>query len=104
MRRQRQSRTSTSKFRQSFRELIRLSLIPATHMLTLPNGRQKQKILLQDSLRTSRNMRATNLEKRLLQQARRSKFQIEMTELKTRRTVRRVRRVFGIRTLQIEIV
>ena len=75
MHRQRQSRTSTSKFRQSFRELIRLSLILATHMLTLPSGRQKQKILLQDSLRTSRNTRATNSEKHLLQQVRRSKIQ-----------------------------
>ena len=75
MHRQRQSRTSTSKFRQNFRELIRLSLILATHMLTLPSGRQKQKILLQDSLRTSRNTRATSLEKHLLQQVRRSKIQ-----------------------------
>ena len=75
MHRQRQSRTSTSKFRQNFRELIRLSLILATHMLMLPSGRQKQKILLQDSLRTSRNTRAMNSEKHLLQQVRRSKIQ-----------------------------
>ena len=68
-------RISTSKFRQSFRELIRLSLILATHTLMLPSGRQKQKIWLQDSSRTSRNTRATNLEKHSLQQVRRSKIQ-----------------------------
>ena len=62
----RRSLTSTLKFQQNCRELIQESLILAILMLMLPNGKQKQKILLQDSTRTSLNMKETKLVKHLL--------------------------------------
>mgnify|MGYP000273200754 CR=1 FL=1 len=45
MRRQKLFRTSTLKFRQSFRELTQTFLILVTHMQTLPNGDEKAKDL-----------------------------------------------------------
>ena len=67
MRRQKLFRTSTLKFRQSFRELTQTFLILVTHMQTLPNGMKRQKILQEDLLKTLQNMRATRQEKLLFQ-------------------------------------
>ncbi len=62
---QRQFHTSTSKFLQSFQVLIQESLILVIHMLMLLNGKQRLKILLQDSSRTSLNTKETKLVKHL---------------------------------------
>ena len=71
MHRPRRSRTSTSKFRPSFRVLIRQSLTRVTPTLMLPSGRQRHRILLPDSLRTSQNTKATQLVRLWLLQVRR---------------------------------
>ena len=50
--------TSTSKYLQNFRELIQIFLIHVILMQMLQSGKKKQKILQEDSLRTSQNMKA----------------------------------------------
>ena len=71
MHRPRRSRTSTSKFRPSFRVLIRQSLTRVIPTLMLPSGRQRHRIWLPDSLRTSLNTKATQLVRLWLLQVRR---------------------------------
>ena len=55
--------TSTLKYLQSFQVLIPISLILVTLMLTLPNGKQRQKTWHRDSSRTSQNTKETKQEK-----------------------------------------
>ena len=81
MHRPRRSRTSTSRFRPSFRVLIRQSLTRVIPTLMLPSGRQRQRILLPDSLRTSLNTKATQLVRLWLLQVRR---------LNSNQTIRRI--------------
>ena len=81
MHRPRRFLTSTLKYLQNFRELIQESLILVTHMLMLLNGKKKLRILLQDSLRTSLNMKEMLLVKHLFPLVRRNKFS-ELTERK----------------------
>ena len=56
----------TSKFRQNFRALTLESLTHVTHTQMLHSGKKKQKILLQDSLRTLLNTKEMLLVKHLL--------------------------------------
>ncbi len=65
MLRPRRFHTSTSRFRQSFRVLIPISLIRVIPTQMLPSGRQRLRIWLQDSLRTSQNTKATLLVRHL---------------------------------------
>ena len=76
MHRPRKFLTSTSKYLQNFRALIQESLILVTHMLMLLNGKKKLRILLQDSLRTSLNMKEMLLVKHLYLLDRRLKCKI----------------------------
>ena len=76
MHRPRKFLTSTSKYLQNFRALIQESLILATHMLMLLNGKKKLRILLQDSLRTSLNTKEMLLVKHLYLLDRRLKCKI----------------------------
>ena len=55
--------SSTLKFLRNLQVLIRESLILVILTLTLPSGKRKQKILPEDSSRTSQNTKETKLEK-----------------------------------------
>ena len=77
MHRPRRFLSSTLKYLQNFRELIQEFLILATHMLMLLNGRQRLRILLQDSLRTSPNTKEMLLVKHLYLLDRRLNYEIK---------------------------
>jgi len=68
MYRLRKFHSSTLKFQQNLKVLIQEFLTHVTLMQMLPNGKQKQKILLADSLRTLLNTKETKLVKHLFLQ------------------------------------
>ena len=68
--RPKQSRSSISRFQPRCRELIRRSLILATHTVTPANGKPKQKTYQNVSSRTSRSSKETRPERHWLPQVR----------------------------------